>query len=68
MRVLAQYHAVVGARVFDHRVLEAMAAVDAVPVVNLLSDVAHPCQALADLLTLRQVWGSLLGPAGGLGG
>ncbi|HEX3979945.1 MAG TPA: ornithine carbamoyltransferase, partial [Acidimicrobiales bacterium] len=28
-----------------------------VPVVNLLSDVAHPCQALADLLTLRQVFG-----------
>ncbi|MDQ2725107.1 MAG: ornithine carbamoyltransferase [Actinomycetota bacterium] len=61
VRVLAQYHAVVGARVNDHRVLEAMAAVDVVPVVNLLSDVAHPCQALADLLTLRQVWGSFSG-------
>lgn len=61
VRVLAQYHAVVGARVNDHRVLEAMAAVDAVPIVNLLSDVAHPCQALADLLTLRQVWGSFFG-------
>lgn len=33
----------------------------AVPVVNLLSDVAHPCQALADLLTLRQVFGDLGG-------
>lgn len=33
----------------------------AVPVVNLLSDLAHPCQALADLLTLRQVFGSLGG-------
>ncbi|HLX88563.1 MAG TPA: ornithine carbamoyltransferase [Acidimicrobiales bacterium] len=32
-----------------------------VPVVNLLSDVAHPCQALADLLTMRQVFGSLGG-------
>jgi ornithine carbamoyltransferase len=61
IRVLARYHAVVGARVADHRVLERMAAVDAVPVVNLLSDVAHPCQALADLLTLRQHWGSLGG-------
>jgi ornithine carbamoyltransferase len=60
-RVLSQYHAVVAARVFDHRVLEAMAATDAVPIVNLLSDVAHPCQALADLLTLRQRWGSLAG-------
>ena len=35
--------------------------VGAVPVVNLLSDVAHPCQALADLLTLRQVLGDLGG-------
>ncbi|MDQ2727458.1 MAG: ornithine carbamoyltransferase [Actinomycetota bacterium] len=61
VRVLAQYHSVVGARVTDHRVLEAMAAVDVVPVVNLLSDVAHPCQALADLLTLRQAWGSFSG-------
>jgi ornithine carbamoyltransferase len=59
--VLAQYHAVVGARVNDHRVLQAMTAVDTVPVVNLLSDVGHPCQALADVLTLRQHWGSLDG-------
>jgi ornithine carbamoyltransferase len=60
-RVLAQYHALIGARVNDHRVLEEMAAVDLVPVVNLLSDVAHPCQALADLLTLQQHWGGLGG-------
>jgi ornithine carbamoyltransferase len=60
-RVLAQYHRVIGARVFDHAVLEAMAAVDAVPVVNLLSDRSHPCQVLADLLTLRQRWGGLAG-------
>jgi ornithine carbamoyltransferase len=59
--VLAQYHAVVGARISDHRVLEAMAAVDVVPIINLLSDVGHPCQALADVLTLRQHWGSLDG-------
>ncbi|MGH9115831.1 MAG: ornithine carbamoyltransferase, partial [Acidimicrobiales bacterium] len=60
-RVLARYHRVVGARVFDHAILETMARVDEVPVVNLLSDVAHPCQALADLLTLRRRWGSLAG-------
>ena len=59
--VLAQYHAVVGARVFDHAVLEEMARLDVVPVLNLLSDVAHPTQALADLLTLRQHWGGLPG-------
>ena len=60
-RVLARYHSILGARVFDHSTLEEMAALDAVPVVNLLSDFAHPCQALADLLTMRQAWGKLEG-------
>ena len=60
-RTLACYHAAVGARVFSHRVLERMAAVSPVPVVNLLSDEAHPLQALADLLTLRQAWGGFEG-------
>ncbi len=60
-RTLACYHAVICGRVLDHRVLVRMAAaLDAagldVPVVNLLSDRAHPCQALADLLTLRQAF------------
>lgn len=61
VRALAQYHAVVGARVNDHQVLRAMVAAHAMPVINLLSDVAHPCQAIADLLTLRKAWGSLSG-------
>ena len=60
-RTLAQYHAVIGARVFSHRTLERMAAVSAVPVVNLLSDRAHPMQALADILTLRGELGRLEG-------
>jgi ornithine carbamoyltransferase len=64
-RTLACYHRLLCARVVDHGTLVRMgAALDAggveVPVVNLLSDLAHPCQALADLLTLRQLWG----PAG----
>jgi ornithine carbamoyltransferase len=61
-RTLACYHSIVTARVVDHGSLERMAAAlddggVPVPVVNLLSDRAHPCQALADLLTLRQVFG-----------
>jgi len=65
-RTLACYHAVICARVMEHGVLVRMAdALGAagieVPVVNLLSDLAHPCQALADLLTMRQVFGDLGG-------
>jgi ornithine carbamoyltransferase len=72
-RTLGCYHAVICARVVDHGVLARMAgALDAaaggqgghpgtVPVVNLLSDRAHPCQALADLLTLHQHFGDLRG-------
>jgi ornithine carbamoyltransferase len=61
-RTLACYHAVICARVLEHATLARMAAaLDAgsvpVPVVNLLSDRAHPVQALADLLTIRQVFG-----------
>ncbi len=60
-RVLSGYHALLGARVYDHALLEELAAASSIPVVNLLSDVAHPCQALADLLTMQQEWGSLAG-------
>ncbi len=60
-RTLSSYHALIAARVADHGVLERMAAVASVPVVNLLSDRAHPTQALADVLTLRQHYGDLAG-------
>jgi ornithine carbamoyltransferase len=60
-RVLAGYHRLLGARVGAHQLLVDMAEPDAVPVVNLLSDDAHPCQALADLLTMRQRLGALAG-------
>jgi ornithine carbamoyltransferase len=60
-RVLSGYHAVLGARVFDHHVLEQLAAASYIPVVNLLSDSGHPCQSLTDLLTMRQAWGDLSG-------
>jgi len=65
-RSLGSYHRIVCARTFAHGTLERMAAAldgagMAVPVVNLLSDEAHPCQALADLLTLRQEFGTVEG-------
>jgi ornithine carbamoyltransferase len=51
-RTLSQFHAAICARVFEHSVLERMAGAGDVPVVNLLSDAAHPLQAVADLLTI----------------
>jgi ornithine carbamoyltransferase len=60
-RVLSGYHAALGARVYDHGKLETLAAASGIPVVNLLSDRGHPCQALADLLTMRQTLGELPG-------
>ncbi len=60
-RTLSQFCAVIGARVFEHSKLTRMAGAAGVPVVNLLSDDAHPVQALADLLTIRQRFGSLEG-------
>ncbi len=59
-RTLAQYHAAIGARVLDHEVLVRMSSVVDVPVINLLSDRAHPLQAIGDLITLRSQWGGYL--------
>ena len=60
-RVFSGMCALIGARVFEHDKLVRMAGASTVPVVNLLSDDAHPVQVLADLLTLRQRLGSLEG-------
>jgi ornithine carbamoyltransferase len=60
-RTLACYHSVIAARVMDHRDLEKMAAATDRPLLNLLSDLAHPLQALADLLTVGQLLGRLEG-------
>jgi ornithine carbamoyltransferase len=61
VRILEGYHRVIAARVYDHRVLERMAEVASVPIVNLLSDRAHPLQALADALTMERAFGPLAG-------
>jgi ornithine carbamoyltransferase len=60
-RLLSGYGSVIGARVFEHHKIERLARAATVPVVNLLSDEAHPVQALADLLTVRQEFGTLDG-------
>ena len=53
-RVLERWCALIIARVNRHSTLERLAATASVPVVNALSDVEHPCQAVADLLTVAQ--------------
>ncbi len=58
-RIMAGYHHVVAARVFAHSVLQRMAAVSSVPIINMLSEQSHPLQALADVLTMRQELGDL---------
>lgn len=63
-RTLCCYHAAIGARVFEHAKLERMVAVTSVPIVNMLSDDAHPLQALADLLTMADEFGGVDALAG----
>ena len=60
-RVLSGYLQAVVLRTFGHDRLERFAAAADAPVVNALSDAAHPCQALADLQTVRETLGRLEG-------
>jgi len=53
-RVLDRYVDLLGMRVYSHSVLEAVGASMDTPVVNLLSDREHPCQAVADLMTVAE--------------
>jgi ornithine carbamoyltransferase len=60
-KTLARYTDAVMARVFGHHEVEELAEAAGVPMINGLSDLHHPCQALADLLTIREELGSLEG-------
>jgi ornithine carbamoyltransferase len=59
--VLSRHVAAVGMRTGPDATLEELAAHSTVPIINMLSARHHPCQALADLLTLREAYGSLEG-------
>ncbi|KDE58367.1 ornithine carbamoyltransferase [Halostagnicola sp. A56] len=56
-RTLSRYVDAVMARVFKHENIEVLAEYSSVPIVNGLTDDAHPCQTLADLLTIREQQG-----------
>lgn len=60
-RVLSRYVDAIVARTFSHQTLETLAHCATVPVINALSDVEHPCQALSDLLTIYEKKGQLEG-------
>jgi ornithine carbamoyltransferase len=59
--VLSRYIDALAVRVGEHSVLEELAEHASVPVINALTPVHHPCQALADLLTLRERFGHMEG-------
>jgi ornithine carbamoyltransferase len=60
-RVLSRYVDGIVVRVFSHRDAEEFAEHATVPVINGLSDLVHPCQALADLFTIQEAYGKLKG-------
>ena len=60
-RTMSRYVDALVFRVFHHATVEQMAAAGRVPVVNGLSDRSHPCQGLADLLTIQECFGGVAG-------
>ncbi|MEM4356948.1 MAG: ornithine carbamoyltransferase [Candidatus Nitrosocaldus sp.] len=60
-RTLSRYADAIGARVYAHSDVERLARAADVPVINMLSDLYHPCQILGDLLTIKEVKGKLAG-------
>jgi ornithine carbamoyltransferase len=60
-QVMSRYVHAIMARVNSHKTLEELAQYASVPVINGLSDIEHPCQLLADLLTIREYKGKFEG-------
>jgi ornithine carbamoyltransferase len=60
-RVLSRYVHGIIVRTFSHKTLQTLARYSTVPVINALSDLEHPCQALADIVTIQEKKGKLKG-------
>jgi ornithine carbamoyltransferase len=60
-RTLSRYVDIIAARTFAHATVESLAKYATVPVINALSDSEHPCQALADIMTIYEKKGKLEG-------
>lgn len=60
-RVMARYLDGIVIRTFSHQEVEDLARYSGIPVINALTDYQHPCQVLADLMTITEVFGTLEG-------
>jgi len=60
-RVLSRYVDAIAARVFSHEELVELAKHSSIPVINALSDLEHPCQAISDMFTIMEVKGKIEG-------
>jgi ornithine carbamoyltransferase len=60
-RVISQYVDALAVRTFSHNTVVELARYASVPVINALCDTAHPCQAMADMLTIREELGQVEG-------
>src|SRR4051812_26922651 len=60
-RTVSQYLDAIVLRVYRHETLDGVAKHSAVPIINALSDWSHPCQGLADLMTIRELFGNEAG-------
>jgi ornithine carbamoyltransferase len=58
-RVLSRYVSAVMIRTFDHEIVEILAEYASIPVINGLTDLLHPCQIMADLMTIKEYRGGL---------
>jgi ornithine carbamoyltransferase len=61
VQVLGQYTDFIVCRTFSHTSIEELASYNSVSIINGLSDLAHPCQAIADLMTMQELTGDLVG-------
>jgi len=60
-RNLERWFDCIVARTFSHEAVLELAEIASIPVINALTDLEHPCQALADIFTLKERWGALEG-------
>lgn len=60
-KVLSRYVDAVAARVFSHNTLVELAKNSSIPIINALSDLEHPCQAISDMFTIQEIKGTTKG-------